>query len=63
MAPAPHADGEPFWVWPDRADGGLCRAPGNVAADPMNRGWRAIAGEALSGLRASSSVVAADGRL
>jgi len=25
-APAPRADDEPLWVWPDRADGGRCLA-------------------------------------
>jgi len=27
MALAPLVDGDPFWDWPDRADGGLGRAP------------------------------------
>jgi len=48
VAPAPHADGDPFWDRPDRADGGLCRARGKVAVDPMTCGRRAVAGEALS---------------
>jgi len=33
MAPAPHVDGDPFWVWPDRAD----RGPLPGAAGRMRR--------------------------
>jgi len=30
MAAAPYADRDPFGDWPDRADGGLCRAVGKA---------------------------------